>query len=99
MAQITLKETVPSPLVLRDILEERAVKELQGPAQGDEEEVSERIRDRYLVGILAPRQRAEDMPLPLFEKPAAPATRTTTISKATSRPAKNSGSRGSVEAT
>ncbi len=72
MAQLTLKETVPSPLVLRDMLEEMAVKELQGPAQGDEEEVSERIRDRYLVGILAPRQRAEDMPLPLFEKPAAP---------------------------
>jgi hypothetical protein len=72
MAQMTLKETVPSPLVLRDMLEEMAVKELQGPAQGDEEEVSERIRDRYLVGILAPRQRAEDMPLPLFEKPAAP---------------------------
>ena len=72
MAQMTLKETVSSPLVLRDMLEEMAVKELQGPAQGDEEEVSERIRDRYLVGILAPRQRAEDMPLPLFEKPAAP---------------------------
>ncbi len=72
MAQLTLKQTVPSPLLLRDMLEEMAVKELQGPAQGDEEEVSERIRDRYLVGILAPRQRAEDMPLPLFEKPAAP---------------------------
>ena len=72
MPQLTLKATVPSPLVLRDMLEEMAVKELQGPSQGDEEEVSERIRDRYLVGILAPRQRAEDMPLPLFEKPAAP---------------------------
>ena len=72
MAQLTLKETIPSPLVLRDMLEEMAVKELQGPVQGDEEEVSERIRDRYLVGILAPRQRAEDMPLPLFDKPAAP---------------------------
>ena len=72
MAQLTLKETVPSPLVLRDMLEEMAVKELQGPAQGDEEEVSERIRDRNLVGILAPRQRAEDMPLSLFEKPASP---------------------------
>jgi hypothetical protein len=72
MAQMTLKETVPSPLVLRDMLEEMAVKELQGPAQGDEEEVSERIRDRYLVGILAPRQRAEDMPLPLFPPPSTP---------------------------
>jgi hypothetical protein len=54
------------------MLEEMAVKELQGPAQGDQEEVAERIRDRYLVGILAPRQRAEDMPLPLFDKPATP---------------------------
>ena len=71
MAELTLKEKIPSPLILRDMLEEMAVKELQGPAQGDEEEVSERIRDRYLVGILAPRQRAEDMPLPLFERPAA----------------------------
>ena len=61
MAQLTLKETIPSPLVLRDMLEEVAVKELQGPAQGDEEEVSERIRDRYLVGILAPRQTAWDV--------------------------------------
>ena len=72
MAQLTLKETIPSPLELRDMLEEMAVRELQGPAQGEEEEVPERIRDRYLVGILAPRQRAEDMPLPLFDKPAAP---------------------------
>jgi hypothetical protein len=72
MAQLTLKETIPSPLVLRDLLQEMVVKELQGPAQGDYEEVDERIRDRYLVGILAPRQRAEDMPLPLFEKPATP---------------------------
>jgi hypothetical protein len=73
VAQLTLKATVPSPLVLRDRLEEMAVRELQGPAQGGEEEVSERIRDRYLVGILAPRQRAEEMPLPLFDMPAAPA--------------------------
>src|SRR5208283_1131005 len=69
MAQLTLKQTVPSPLLLRDMLEEMAVKELQGPAQGDDEEVSERIRDRYLVGILAPRQRAEDRPWPLFPPP------------------------------
>ena len=42
------------------MLEEMAVKELLGPVGGDEEEVSERIRDRYLVGILAPRRRAEE---------------------------------------
>ena len=72
MAQLTLKESISSPLVLRDLLEEMAVRELRGPVQGEEEEVPGRIRDRYLVGILAPRQRAEDMPLPLFDKPATP---------------------------
>ena len=55
-----LKESIPSPLQLREMLEERAVKELLGPVGGEEEEVSERIRDRYLVGILAPRRRAEE---------------------------------------
>ena len=72
MAQVTLKEDVPSALELRDMLEEMAVRELRGPVQGEEEEVPGRIRDRYLVGILAPRQRAEGMPLPLFDKPATP---------------------------
>ncbi|WP_145271418.1 DISARM system helicase DrmA [Tautonia plasticadhaerens] len=69
---MTLKETVPSPLQLREMLEAMAVKELRGPAGGETEEVSERIRDRYLVGILAPRQRAEDLPLPLFDRPDTP---------------------------
>ncbi len=55
-----LKGAIPSPLKMREMLEEMAVKELLGPVGGDEEEVSERIRDRYLVGILAPRRRAED---------------------------------------
>ena len=72
MAQATLKEAVPSPLQLREMLEEMAARELRGPAGGETEEVSERIRDRYLVGILAPRQRAEDLPLPLFDRPATP---------------------------
>ena len=54
-----LLASIPSPLKLREMLEEMAVKELLGPVGGDEEEVDERIRDRYLVGILAPRQRTE----------------------------------------
>ena len=34
---------------------------------------SERIWDRYLIsGIVAPVKRAEDLPLPLFDTPAAP---------------------------
>lgn len=52
-----LKEDIPAPLKLRDMIEEMAVKELHGPVGGEEEEVDERIRDRYLVGILATQQR------------------------------------------
>ena len=69
---MTLKKSVPSALELRDLLEEMAVRELRGPVQGEDEEVPGRIRDRYLVGILAPRQRAEGEALPLFDRPAAP---------------------------
>src|SRR6478672_1872460 len=72
VTQMTLKQAVPSSLELRDLLEEMAVRELRGPVQGEEEEVPGRIRDRYLVGILAPRQRSEDEALPLFDRPAAP---------------------------
>ncbi len=54
-----LKESIPSPLKLREMLEDMAVKELLGPVGGAEEEVSERIRDRYLLGMLSPRKRAE----------------------------------------
>jgi hypothetical protein len=54
-----LKEDIPAPLALRDMIEEMAVKELHGPVGGDEEEVDERIRDRYLVGILATQPRIE----------------------------------------
>ena len=60
MNEEQLKESIPSPLKLREMLEEKAVKELLGPVGGDEEEVSERIRDRYFVGILTPRKRAEE---------------------------------------
>ena len=62
VTQMTLKTAVPSALELRDLLEEMAVRELRGPVQGEDEEVPGRIRDRYLVGILAPRQRAEGKP-------------------------------------
>ena len=72
MAQAILKEAVPSALELRDMLEEMAVRELRGPVQGDVEEVPGRIRDRYLVGILAPRQRAEDTPSPPSDTPITP---------------------------
>lgn len=49
------------------MLEEMVVKDLLGPAGGDSEELTERnVRDRYLVGVLAPRRKAAGGP------PAAP---------------------------
>ena len=45
----------PSDLELRSRLIELAMNDLLGPAGGDREEISERnVRDRYLVGVLAP---------------------------------------------
>jgi hypothetical protein len=46
---------VPPPAALRDELEEMVLRDLLGPAGGEEEEVGDfRVHDRYLVGILAP---------------------------------------------
>ncbi len=44
---------------IRAELEEMVVKDLLGPAESAEEELDERsVRDRYLVGVLAPRRQA-----------------------------------------
>lgn len=44
---------------LRAQLESMVIKDLLGPAGGDHEEITERtVRDRYLLGILAPSRRA-----------------------------------------
>src|SRR5579859_7859386 len=46
---------VPTPAALRDELEDMVLRDLLGPAGGEEEEVDDfRVHDRYLVGILAP---------------------------------------------
>ena len=48
----------PSPAALRDELEQLVLQDLLGPAGGPEEEVDEgSVRDRYLVGMLAPRDQ------------------------------------------
>lgn len=48
----------PSPSALRAELEEAVLNDLLGPAGGPAEEVPEaRVRDRYLVGMLAPRRQ------------------------------------------
>ena len=55
-----LQSEIPLPLALRDMLEELAIKEMLGPVGGEKEEVDERIRDRYLIGILAPNKKSEE---------------------------------------
>lgn len=48
----------PSPAALRDELEQLVLADLLGPAGGQEEELTDRqVRDRYLVGMLAPRRQ------------------------------------------
>ena len=55
--------TVPTPRQLRAMLEEMVVGDLLGPAGGPDEELTERnVRDRYLVGVLAPRPPAQAVP-------------------------------------
>jgi hypothetical protein len=56
----TVLPPTPTPTQLRDELERLVLNELLGPAGNPDEELNERsVRDRYLVGILAPvKQRA-----------------------------------------
>jgi hypothetical protein len=57
----SLLEEHLSPMQLRAKLEEMVVNDLLGPAGGPNEELSERnVRDRYLVGVLAPPQHGGD---------------------------------------
>ena len=48
----------PSPFELRREIIRLTMNELLGPAGGPEEEVAESVRDRYLLGMLAPRKQA-----------------------------------------
>jgi hypothetical protein len=60
---------VPSPVQLRAMLEEMVVGDLLGPAGGPEEELTERnVRDRYLVGVLAPRPQPQPTPAKVEEE-------------------------------
>ena len=51
----SLSEQLPSPIQLRAELEAMVCRDLLGPAGGPEEELTERVRDRYIVGHFAPR--------------------------------------------
>ncbi|WP_201366715.1 DISARM system helicase DrmA [Dictyobacter formicarum] len=54
-----LQGRVPTPYEMRNELEDLLLRDLLGPAGGEEEEVDEfRVHDRYLVGILAPNETA-----------------------------------------
>jgi hypothetical protein len=55
----SLLRSIPSPTKIREELEQMVLKDLLGPVGGPEEEIDEpSVRDRYLVGMLAPK-RAE----------------------------------------
>jgi hypothetical protein len=58
-------ETKPSDRELRAMLEQMVLNDLLGPAGGSDEEIDERnVRDRYLVGVLAPRGLGAAAPAP-----------------------------------
>ena len=59
----------PTAVTLRAMLEEMVVGDLLGPAGGPEEELTERnVRDRYLVGVLAPRPQPQPVPAKVEEE-------------------------------
>src|SRR5271165_1840938 len=50
-------QSIPSPTRIREELERMVLKDLLGPVGGPAEEIDEpSVRDRYLVGMLAPRR-------------------------------------------
>jgi hypothetical protein len=53
-----LLQSIPSPTKIREELERMVLKDLLGPVGGPDEEIDERsVRDRYLVGMLAPKRQ------------------------------------------
>jgi len=51
----------PTHYALREQLQQTVVNDFLGPAGGADEEIEERPRDRYLVGMLAPRGRRSNV--------------------------------------
>jgi hypothetical protein len=61
--------TLPSQHQLRAELESYVLGDLLGPAGGESEELTERtVRDRYLVGVLAPSRAANAAPKPAVDE-------------------------------
>src|SRR5215471_14664006 len=62
-------QTTPNSVQLRAMLEAMVVGDLLGPAGGPDEELTERnVRDRYLVGVLAPRSQPQSVPAKVEEE-------------------------------
>lgn len=54
----SILQSMPSPMKIREEVEQMAMKDLLGPAGGGEGEIDEQsVRDRYLVGMLAPKRQ------------------------------------------
>src|SRR5271157_1803011 len=54
----SLLNSIPSPTKIREELERMVLNDLLGPVGGPEEEIDEpSVRDRYLVGMLAPKRQ------------------------------------------
>lgn len=65
----TTKPTLPSQYQLRAELESYVLGDLLGPAGGESEELTERtVRDRYLVGVLAPSRAANAAAKPAVDE-------------------------------
>ena len=54
----SILQSIPSPMKIREELEQMVLNDLLGPVGGPEEEIDEpSVRDRYLVGMLAPKRQ------------------------------------------
>ena len=54
----SLLNNIPSPMKIREELERMVLNDLLGPVSGPDEEIAEpSVRDRYLVGMLAPKRQ------------------------------------------
>jgi hypothetical protein len=54
----TILQSNPSSMKIREELEQMVLSDLLGPAGGESEEITEQsVRDRYLVGMLAPKRQ------------------------------------------
>jgi hypothetical protein len=66
---MTPSNPIPSQFQLRAELEKMVVGDLLGPAGGESEELTERtVRDRYLVGVLAPSRSANAAAKPAVDE-------------------------------